>query len=228
MVDILNQPGNPFRPAADSIWQCPCGFEGIYKKVVGHRKGYKRRPECTGKIIPINPPYSPIQKLKELANQQAAVQATAGVEATPDEVRAVSPPPAPKRPVFEYKPDVVERTALDDPEELARQFNLSSKALIDDAFGGDNGAGGGIGGSGLPPGDWKLETPPELPAPSQARETVSLPIIVRVMYDWAKAEGWHKGDGSLSAFVTDCLLDTFNNVWDKAVVVVDRQEVLGG
>lgn len=222
------------RPAKDSIWRCPCGTETTWQEMLRHRRGWKKRPDCTGSITPVDPPYTPFEMMQQKLNKLDSTDAEAA--APDDSAIPVSTPHHPalpeapaKRKVYEYQPDPAELSnPLDDPEELARQFNLSSKSVLDDTFAPDIGGGGGIGGGEMPPGDWHAEMPPVLPPPSQARETVSLPIIVRVMYDWAKSEGWKKGDGSLSSFVTDCLLDHFNNCWDKAVVVVDRQEVLGG
>jgi hypothetical protein len=121
---------------------------------------------------------------------------------------------------FDLRPD---DQLGEDPEEMARQFNLE-KAVEAVGHNGHNGVGGSIGSTDLPPGDWQVEQPSQ-PQVSQAREVVSLPWFVRGMYDWARAKGWYVGDGTISAFVGDCLIDHFTSCWGKAIVVVDRDQV---
>ena len=113
-----------------------------------------------------------------------------------------------------------------DPEAVAREINRAKPDLA--SFGVDPSA------LSLPPllppeggPGWTVE-PPERPQVTVERISVSLPAVVHVWYDWARQEGWRVGDGSLSAFVTDCLLDHFRNCWGKMLVVADARELNRG
>ena len=235
----------------DSIWRCPCGYESPYRSMLGHRKGIKTHPACaSGKIEfvrgahgettlePAQPGQPgavewPNQKPVNYPGTHPQLEAmpdsppTADVQVTPD--LPASPPTAEPAPddglslagAFDLKPD---GDLGGDPEEMARQLNLE-KAV--EAVTGQDGHGGGngtIGSSDLPPGDWRVEQPNQ-PQVSQAREVVSLPWFIRGMYDWARSKGWHVGDGTISEFVADCLIDHFTTCWNKAIVVVNRDEV---
>ncbi len=110
-----------------------------------------------------------------------------------------------------------------DPEEIARRFNEQRQAEalpgLDGLFGGDGMAGD------LPPGEYHVEAPEGIPKVSTTRETVYLPVKVRVMYDYCRSKGWHQGDGGLSAFVWDFLLCHFQTCMGLEVYVAPRQEV---
>lgn len=221
-----NQPP-PARPPAESRWRCPCGYEGLYQAVLGHRRGWRHRPQCAGKIRPLDPSllYAGISpdgsaggagRSEPEVVDTAEAPASGGLEGTGEEGDQGE----------ELASGELEGTA--DPEELARRLNQSrqQEAL----------AGAvevpldrelltlGLEGS-LPPGEWELETPPEAGPVSQAREAVALPPVVRMMYDWARSQGWHAGDGSMSAFITDIVLDHWQNCWGKIIVVVDRKDL---
>ena len=219
MADIIEAtPRKTLRPDKDSIWGCPCGYKGKWHSVSAHRKGYKSRPECAaGVIFPIDPPFSPAQPMWE--QTRAKQVADAEIIPTPSEPDAsiiveadnsARQSDTARPPVYEYTPNLDE--TLDPVEELARQWNQSRAS------------NGGLDGT-VPP-DLRFDTPQAVVAPSQAREVVILPIIIRVYFDWAKSQGWHRGDGTLSAFVTDCLLCFFTDVLGKTVVVIDRKEVI--
>jgi len=111
----------------------------------------------------------------------------------------------------------------DDPERIARQLYLtrygSDVTLMDrDALGVDD----------LPPGgddiDWAAETGAQVPI-SQESITVSLPVSSRLIYDWAKTQGWHVGDRSFSAFIVDVLFNHFNQCWGMGIFVAPLEEI---
>ena len=208
-------------PPPDAIWQCPCGFTAEYRYLPGHRKGKKNNPGCVGKLraaprgsfISYGPHEGwfvgddgkPVERLKPTYPEP--------VEPTDSTKQPDTSPDSPKIEAYEFTGD--EGTL--DPEEIARQFN--ERRQLDDSAGLPD-AGGEI-----PVGDYVLEPPVGPPQVSNLKESVSLPVIVRVMYDWAKSKGWNKGDGSLSAFVTDILLDYWHNCMGMVVLVAKRDEL---
>ena len=229
------------------IWRCPCGYEDNYRAMLGHRKGIKTHPACaSGRIEFVRgangetedvrlqpgqpgavewPQANPNSKASRVAPQDTPL--TTDVQVEPDLPTSPQPagPPGDDGPslasAFDLKPD---GDLGEDPEEMARQLNLE-KAV--EAVVGRDGHAGGNGtnrSADLPPGDLRVEQPDQ-PQISQAREVVSLPWFVRGMYDWARAKGWHVGDGTISAFVADCLIDHFTTCWGKAIVVVNRDDV---
>lgn len=103
-----------------------------------------------------------------------------------------------------------------DSEEIARRLLEQRSSPVDT----------GVPHNGLPKGEWEVEEPKADSPISQSRESVSLPITTRVMYDWFRANGWHQGDGSMSAWVTDVINTFWTHVLGKAIVVVDREEVM--
>ena len=193
-------------PPSDSIWQCPCGYTATWKSAMAHRKGWKNRPECNGRLSMVHDP-----------------------TATPEDLATAAADAAADGPVFDdtpVSPTFTPSMSVLDPEEVARQLNRGRRPIdlegavldlqhtLDDM--GDEAA------------DWSIETPEGVSVASQAKETVSLPVVVRVMYDWAKNQGWHQGDGTLSSFVTDVVLDHFENCWGKRIVVVDETQLSDG
>src|SRR5579875_272777 len=157
-----------------SIWRCPCGYTGPYKRVVSHRKGWRKRPACAGRIEPVDPP----------------PEAPADEAAAPAPVGGLSPgaepeggPGASGASAWEYLgPDLADLPEDGDPEEIARLINLRRGSLpaADGAGDGappsagsgaggwppldhlrvvDSDGGGGGDGETLPPGDWRVVPP---------------------------------------------------------------------
>lgn len=216
------------------VWACPCGYEGTYHVVVSHRKGWKLRPSCNGKIYPINGPDPRKGARTDSTPTEVGDEPPAHPESvTPAPTLTEEPPP---------HESVAIPTDLTNDEEVARLLNMQRDGQIGAAelaaafAAGGNGHNGTIdptdfsyhGGDGLPPGDWRLLPPGPDAQVSQARETVTLPAVVRVMYDWAVNVGWKAGDGSLSAFIWDICSDHFAHCWNKRIVVIDRSEVTVG
>ena len=206
----------------EQLYSCSCGRTGTWSQMTGHQHGADKRPECQGGIRKID------------ASDVGAV----GPSRTPN--------PLESEPVF--RPHAYEYTGEpvpDDPDEIARRmirgdYPLNTapplsddwlRQLQTDADGGDTGDGappgrnGDFGGEDVGGGDWRTQPPGGLPAVSTRSESVILPNSVRIMYDWARANGWNQGDGSLSAFVTDILLDHWRVCWGKLIGVLDRSEV---
>lgn len=200
--------------SAESQWSCPCGWTGRYNSLVGHRKGYKKRPACQGKIFPVSGPLAPPEVLVEEDDSH---------EDAPEDA---SPPPKVKG--WNYDdPELLP----EDPEELAALLMREARR----GNGHTNGNGHGpidnsdllaqddFAGS-VAPGEFSVE--PGAPVvPSQYRETVYLSAKARVIYDWARAHGWKRGDGSMSAFVLDVLTDHFEGCWGKQIVVVEKADM---
>lgn len=241
-----------FNQAPDAIFGCPCGKRGGYTEIVGHRHGYKLRPECNkGGMFDVDP----LTNEKAVKGSPAALKSGETVNVETGEISGSlappieSPPPSdPDTEVPFHKPVGYEADPIDesgDEEEIARQV-LSRRGITADSAGlswwqdahqatqqppsngsGSDGGGGDDGGDddGLPPGDWK-EGAPGLPVhPSQVRENVSLPVQVRLMYDYHKAHGWHFGQDTISDWVTDMLFDHWKNCLGKGIYILDREEV---
>jgi len=272
-------------PPADSIWRCPCGYQDTYIKVRSHRKGYKDRPQCAGKMRPLDSsllytelaseipasPQPPIKRPKGYTVKEAAallgisqnamehrvsrgaVPAQKGpdglnyvdVEAYRAKLAEPKYRPTPREDVapvetlyLEPQPEPEEAEDggqivddlpslnTDDPEELARRFNarrgleLGGVTLLTrEQMGIDEPP------PTLPPGDWTADSGVGPVAVSQDRLSITLPVQVRIMFDWAISQGWHVGDGSLSAFVADCLFDHFNGCWGMGIFVAPLEEV---
>lgn len=103
-----------------------------------------------------------------------------------------------------------------DSEEIARRLLEQRSSPVDSV----------VPPEALQEGEWQIEAPKEESPISQSRESVSLLITTRVMYDWFRANGWRQGDGSMSAWVTDVINTFWTHVLGKAIVVVDREEVM--
>jgi len=221
----------------ESRWQCPCGYTGTFGVVSSHRKGWKNRPACDGRIFAVTGPDAPAGQSPPARDTPAP--AAPAERAAPAENAA----PTGAGVAWEYDPGALADGL--DAEEINRIINLGrADATTDDgmafAFGasdaGDPGNGtvppldgDGAGAEDLPPGDWRLVPAGPNPQVSQAREAVTLPAVVRVMYDYAVShEGWRQGDGTLSAFIWDVVIDHWKHCWCKAVVVIDRWEGEGG
>lgn len=151
-------------------------------------------------------------------------------QATVDDI-TLSYPPAPveRPPVINqsYRPPVDDWFSdTEDSEALARRLLEERRG----AEGGGNGNGGSNGDTnGYGPfdaGEFYLEGAPA-PATQQSL-SVRLPIDILVYYDAFKRMGWNRGDGTISAFVADCLLVFFQDVWGLEIFVANREDILGG
>ena len=215
-------------PPADSIWECPCGIQLPFQDMaLKHRRGWKKRPECDGKIHCVFPgtPKVPVPT--------AIAQAAQAAQAAQKDVSAIDGTQAPPKPepreihFTEYRVPIPGEEDPDDPEVIARRLN---ELVLGSNAGGQGGQTGSFGGGGLddslPPGDWRVEPPEKDVSTSTDRITVSLPITVRMYYDICRQKGWNKGDGSLSAFIADCMEDYFNNCLNFVIAVLDREELV--
>lgn len=236
-------------PRRDSIWRCPCGMKGPMSIMSGHRKGYKNHPGCmNGKLVMVNagspdePPLwrSPVPRALYpdddasplVVNEPAPLQSEPALELPVDALPDIDP-------ILDTKPantagengapyEFIDRDLFTDPEAVAKLYN-ERRFKVAPLSGETPPDGGGNGHSGEPlePGDYHLEGGLPQPAVSFIREPVNLPVIVKVMYDWAREQGWNQGDGSMSTFVTDMLMDHFRNCIGMAVVVVRKEEFHG-
>ena len=213
----------------NSIWTCPCGYTGPYKSVISHRKGYKNRPDCrqgTGKIHPVEGGESPPEDTDDIVPGGHDVGTSRHAN------------------VYEFLPEMPGGSLDDaDPETLARWMNQQFYHDTDgSAFDGldisgllpsDDGDsspppghnGGRPPGNSLPAGDWTVENPPPDVQPSMRRQPVVLPLYVEMMYDWARGQGWHVGDGSIATFVADVMVTHFRQCMHKRVLVVSDDEL---
>ncbi len=193
--------------SADSVWRCPCGYEGKYQSVRAHRTHIRQHPQCSGSMVQVSP----------------------------QPISGPVPQPPPVEPMYEPDPTTqhdtpeappIQRTGLppdDDPEALARMLRRQLRDAQPVEPSDD-----GLSIYDLPPpgeGEYTVRGPDGETFISQAREVVVLPVAVRVIYDWARGLGWYEGDGSLSSFVTAMLLDHFRGCLGKIIVVANVSEV---
>ncbi len=203
-------------PPRDRVYTCPCGWTAEAKYLSAHKRRDKKDldPACKGKATPA------------LEGARITYGEHEGWIVGPDG-KPVQPPPPPTPPPppeelarpFEFTGD----EGFLDPEEVARRLNEARQSDTSEVFETPNDDGLPL--DGVPSGDYFLEPPVSQPQVSTLPEKVTLPVIVRVMYDWAKSKGWNKGDGSMSAFVTDVLLDYWNNCMGMIVLVAKRDEI---
>jgi hypothetical protein len=232
-------------PDANSIWRCPCGYTSEYKFLIGHRKGWKKRPQCYGKIAPapegaaifkpsrgiIGPMPTWEDKEREAAialaiknQEEAQAAAKLAAKAREAELQAVRDH---QTFVEQIDEDQIEDIAAEiDPEEIARRLNIEKGNYPHTPVPDHNATPPADGLDVLTPdGTWRIHetVPPQ--DQSNLREQVSLPVIARVYYDWAVQEGWDRGDRSFTAFIVDCLLDHFTKCWGKKILVADVNEL---
>lgn len=203
-------------PPEDSVWRCPCGYQGSYSHVRAHRKGHKKRPACAvGPMRPIDP---------ELLTQEARLKdervALEHAEQMQEAQEQESPPFAPFDDFIEAADDD------EDPEALARMINERGgipKPFIDGFQDDDPFA--------LPPdSDWTTE-PGDLPTqPTRDTLQVAMPVEILVWYDWSRKKGWGVGakDQSLSAWLTELVYDYFHNVFGVGLFILPLSEVDNG
>lgn len=205
----------------ESIWGCPCGWTGRYNSLVGHRKGYKKRPACAGKIFAVTGPMAPPAPEPEPSED-------GGGDGDDGE------PPPPRSRAWDYDDD-----ELPDDPEAAAAILLAQSGIGGNGNGHSNGNGNGhalvdnsdlLAGYGAMPSaainvsEFSVD-PATAITPSSYREVVFLSAKCRVIYDWARAHGWRRGDGSMSSFVLDVMTDHFENCWGKQIVVVEKGDV---
>ena len=180
---------------------------------MGHRHGAKKRPECDGEVIEVSPVGA------EPWAQLAPIQGPTA-PSTPSTPEGSDPPLFSEgeleTPNLTTPWEWTGRAEAEDPEEIARQINLSRQAAPP-----RDGDGGGL--HLIGEGDWEADIA-QGPI-SSAREQVVLPATMRVMYDYCRSQGWLQGDGSMSSWVTDVILDWWVNRYGMAIVVARREEV---
>ncbi len=219
------------RPDPDSMWGCPCGWVSPFSKIGGHRRGWRSRPECQGNVFRLpegtasnmpaeNRPPPFIPKSEQARSEQAEPTRAALAQDEPSGYD--SPEQAESAADSLFGPvEILGDEGILESERIARELNLQ-KAQADglDIFAGIEGV------DEPPPGDWQIDTPEgQRHEVSTTRESVSLPAIIRVWYDYFRSRGWFAGDGSMSAFCTDMLLHHFNGCFGLAVVVVSREDI---
>lgn len=211
-IPTLPEAANPAPDRSpESNWACPCGKVGRYNSIVSHRKGAKKRPECSGKIFPLNTPRGVAAAIASLANPVAELGGgDDGGDAEPKQE------PLPRAAGWEANDEFPE-----DPEELAaylmRERSSNGHGRVDnsDLLAQD------FPRTVAPEGEFERE--PAAPViPAQYREVVALPAVARIYYDYFRAQGF-KGD--MSQWIMGVLQDYWANVLGKALVVVNREEI---
>jgi len=205
-----------------SRWRCPCGFEDTYYVVRGHRYHLKGHPGCKGKIVKIWDPAQDTQvtQITEVTQDTQVTQETQNIPIAPEGATSEVPPQAiVKVPVYEYQgiDDELPGQIPDDPEAVARRYLEQLNKETPTGVGDD--------GHGELEGDFIVEQTAGPVSLQKVRQTVELPPVVLVWYDYFKNQGWFQGDGSISAFVTDFLLDHIRNCFGLRVIIVSETEV---
>ena len=190
--------------------------------MLGHRHGWKKRSECRGKIVKV---WDPSQEEEVIPGPQEAEQPQ-----EPQEPQAVlptaegtateiTPQTTTKAPVWEYQgtDEELPEQKPEDPEAVARRLREELNSETPTGVGGD--------GRGELEGDFIVEQATGPVSLQKVRQTVELPPVVLVWYDYFKNQGWFQGDGSISAFVTDFLLDHIRNCFGLRVIIVSETEV---
>jgi hypothetical protein len=161
-----------------------------------------------------------MQQTQGMQEETQETQEAQPVPATSEVATAeILPQATTKAPVYEYQgiDDELPEQISDDPEVIARRYleQLNKEAPTGV---GDDGHGG-------LEGDLIVETTTGPVSLQKVRQTVELPPVVLVWYDYFKNLGWFQGDGSISAFVTDFLLDHIRNCFGLRVIIVSETEV---
>ena len=208
-------------PDYGSIWRCPCGWEGPFARFRGHRRGYKNRPGCYGPGEKIWDPAWEESKDATVSTPTPDMDITEVVEApdtAPPEVAEDEQEDQEGNIPFEYRGlEDVPLGAGWDPEEWARHFNAQRQQGEPPPQNGDGVLPpGGI----IPPimafppgplGDFEVEPSIGPPHLTTVKQTITVPPIFLIIYDYMINAGWRQGDGTLSAMVTDFVLDHFHN-----------------
>jgi len=204
-----------------TIYRCPCGFESTMNVMIGHRHGWKKRPECRGKIVKRWGPsqevgITPTAEIPQIPPSTAAIPE---IPPSPEGTTAEPPPQATTAPVWEYRgaDEELPEQKPEDPEAIARRIREELTSKTPTGVGGD--------GRGELEGDFIVEQTTGPISLQKVRQTVELPPVVLVWYDYFKNQGWFQGDGSISAFVTDFLLDHIRNCFGLRIIIVSETEV---
>lgn len=194
--------------------------------VVSHRKGYRKRPACaSGKMFMVTAGSQTIPDNRDADIVQADIPDV--IEPASDDDRGAPSVDIPE-PTFSGDDAVP-----DNADEIAVRMlrNLDPLSVIDPArYAASSGTNGHVGppgvGSidGLPKGDWTVEEAPPGSPVSEARETVSLPAIVRVMYDWFCSHGYQ---APFNEWCFEMINDHWSTCMGKMIMVVDRSDVEG-
>jgi hypothetical protein len=190
--------------------------------MLGHRHGWKKRLECRGKIVKV---WDPSQEDEITPGPQEAEQpqeprepqdVLPAAEGTTTELPLQT---IPKAPVYEYRgaDDELPEQISNDPEVIARRYLEQLNKEAPAGVGGD--------GHGELEGDFIVEQATGPVSLQHVRQTVELPPVVLVWYDYYKNQGWMQGDGSISSFVIDFLLDHIRNCLGMRVIIVSETEV---
>jgi len=190
----------PFFDPRD-ILRCPCGFQGYSQSVLAHRSSTKRkgRKECEG-------PVEVVERATEGTVPVASASAISSNTAVPEsEVPAVAAEatgedPFPQARSWTYPAGYGE---VDERDRVARQL------LAEEVGGGVHppSANGAVPPEISPDGLYQEPTAPV--SPSTTSISVALPADIKIMYDWARAQGWNLDDGSIGAFVYDMVSTHF-------------------
>lgn len=196
-------------------WGCPCGFSGKFASCCAHRRGYKKRPDCKGRMFVVDH----------------------------DETARESPPPVevelPSIPEDITDPEEIARLMLggaagsditngDAPRESFWN-TLSTLPDFDTDQPGDDGDPGASNADGwdgdVGDGDWKIEPPSDTQELVQDKIGVTLPQDIWSYYEWMSGQGWHQGDGSFSAWCADLLYDHLRSCYGIALTMVHVEDV---
>lgn len=234
--------GYLWRPPNDSIWGCPCGLRDKYTVVRSHRKGWKNRPGCSkGGMFPISedafpPKGTPLGEIANLPGETPPDPQVPDFDADRDPGGPGSGAVAPELAAAEATGPGVE--PIPDPiigpdgevqnaEEIAASLNRRADPLdgldLEQYLAGEP----EVSDLQVRPGEFEVQPAPPGAPVTEARETVLLPVVVRLMHDWARSHGWFEGDGSLSAFIWSCTRYVWSEVLGLEFVVVKREEVEG-
>lgn len=205
-------------PPADSVWQCPCGYTGKYLSVSAHRKGWQKRPACNGVMRPVDSSLLYDDVAEKEANQPDPLEPP-----TPE----IVPPYYAATPEGEtpFEGENLLTDDLTDPEVIARQLNQQFSTTDIATLARMSAPNGGGPPGTLPPGDWVAETGQGPVSVSEDRLTLTLPVMHLIMYNHAVGQGWHEGDGSLSAYVNSCLMSFYRHDLGIGLFIAPLEEV---
>jgi hypothetical protein len=192
----------PFFDARD-VLRCPCGFQGYSQSVLAHRSSTKRkkRTECEG-------PVEVVERATEGTVPMASAPVVAPPTTTPVReapavpVEATGEDPFPQARSWTYPAGYGE---VDERDRVARQ-------LLAEEVGGGVHPPSANGSGTVPPEispDGLYQEPTAPVSPSTTSISVALPADIKIMYDWARAQGWNLDDGSIGAFVYDMVSTHF-------------------
>ncbi len=199
----------------------------------GHRKGARNNPPCRGpgprgpgKVWMIDPGSGPwVARVfsEEIPAPASPASQSSSQTSVPDS--NLAPPEeaggagaGPTGP-WEYRL----QDPLDDLQTRAPEMNRQMQAGDSQVIG--NGHGPTTMEELEAAGEWVEDRGPAVQKVPGGSETVYLPAVIKVWYQWCLDNGWKVGDGSLGAWVTDVLLTHMNVCMGKGIYVMDRTEV---